>query len=199
MANNDPRAGNTGPLAVATDDVSGVHYQRVKLVDGTEDSSTNIPGNTHGLFVQTRHPTTARNTFTITAGTLAQSATVGRASAAVDFSTAVPTDVMIEASVSIGSTAGVVELYGLGSLNGTIYNGDVPGYTGTDTSYTLLTAGSQNLPLIGTVRLTNTAIMRGLFSVRQAFGFVPPWLSILVINNTGAPLTHCTLAYMPVW
>lgn len=43
---------------VATDDVSGVHYQRVKLVDGTLDSSAAIPGDaTNGLDVDvTRVP-----------------------------------------------------------------------------------------------------------------------------------------------
>lgn len=37
---------------VAADDVSGVHYQRVKLVDGTADSTALIPGDaTNGLDV----------------------------------------------------------------------------------------------------------------------------------------------------
>jgi hypothetical protein len=37
---------------IATDDVSSVHYQRVKLVDGTADSSAVIPGDaTNGLDV----------------------------------------------------------------------------------------------------------------------------------------------------
>ena len=38
---------------VATDDVSGVHYQKVKLVDGTADSSTVIPGTGDGIYVKT--------------------------------------------------------------------------------------------------------------------------------------------------
>lgn len=38
--------------AIATDDVGGSHYQKVKLVDGTADSSTAIPGDsTYGLDV----------------------------------------------------------------------------------------------------------------------------------------------------
>jgi hypothetical protein len=37
---------------VATDDVAGVHYQRVKLVNGTLDASDAIPGDaTNGLDV----------------------------------------------------------------------------------------------------------------------------------------------------
>lgn len=41
MANNIDITAGTG-TAVATDDVAGVHYQAVKLVDGTEDASTRI-------------------------------------------------------------------------------------------------------------------------------------------------------------
>jgi hypothetical protein len=39
MANNVPITAGAG-TDVATDDVGGVHYQRVKIVDGTEDSAT---------------------------------------------------------------------------------------------------------------------------------------------------------------
>lgn len=40
---------------IATDDVSGQHYQRIKLVDGTADSTALIPGDaTNGLYVQVR-------------------------------------------------------------------------------------------------------------------------------------------------
>lgn len=42
----------TATPTIATDDVAGVHYQRVKLVDGTADSSAVIPGDaTNGLDV----------------------------------------------------------------------------------------------------------------------------------------------------
>lgn len=51
-------SGTAAPV-VATDDVSGVHYQRVKLVDGTADSTALIPGDaSNGLDVDvTRVPT----------------------------------------------------------------------------------------------------------------------------------------------
>lgn len=40
---------------IATDDVSSVHYQRVKLVDGTLDSTAAIPGDaTNGLYVNVK-------------------------------------------------------------------------------------------------------------------------------------------------
>jgi hypothetical protein len=52
---------------VATDDVGGVHYQRVKLVDGTLDSPAAIPGDaTYGLDVDvTRLPVAKGQGFSI--------------------------------------------------------------------------------------------------------------------------------------
>ncbi len=49
---------------IATDDVSGVHFQKVKLVDGTADSATAIPGDaTNGLDVDV---TRVQGTVTVT-------------------------------------------------------------------------------------------------------------------------------------
>jgi hypothetical protein len=48
MADNIPITVGSG-TTIATDDVSGVHYQRIKLVDGTLDGSTGIPGDAAGL------------------------------------------------------------------------------------------------------------------------------------------------------
>ena len=54
MADNVLYSQGSG-TTIATDDVSGVHYQRVKLVDGTLDSSAAIPGDaTNGLFVNVK-------------------------------------------------------------------------------------------------------------------------------------------------
>lgn len=57
MADNVAITAGSG-TSVATDDVSGVHFQRVKLVDGAADSSAAIGGDaTHGLDVDvTRLP-----------------------------------------------------------------------------------------------------------------------------------------------
>lgn len=52
MANNDIGVTDVaGGVPVASDDVAGIHYQRIKLVDGTEDGTTPIPGGTLGLLV----------------------------------------------------------------------------------------------------------------------------------------------------
>jgi len=42
-----------GGTSVATDDVSNVHYQVIKLADGTAESSTRIPGGSTGLHITT--------------------------------------------------------------------------------------------------------------------------------------------------
>lgn len=57
MADNIAVTQGSG-TTVATDDVSGVHFQQVKLVDGTADSSTVIPGGSEGLKVEADVPTT---------------------------------------------------------------------------------------------------------------------------------------------
>lgn len=54
MADNVAITAGAG-TSIATDDVSSVHYQYVKLADGTADSSTGIPGtSTKGLYVDPR-------------------------------------------------------------------------------------------------------------------------------------------------
>ncbi len=58
MSDNVPVTAGSG-TTVATDDVSGVHYQRFKLTDGTADSSTPIPGSANGLYVDP-HPATTQ-------------------------------------------------------------------------------------------------------------------------------------------
>lgn len=57
MADNVPVTAGSG-TDIATDDVAGVHFQRVKLVDGTADSDAVIAGDaTNGLDVDvTRVP-----------------------------------------------------------------------------------------------------------------------------------------------
>ncbi len=66
MADNVPITAGAG-TTVATDDVAGVHFQRVKLVDGTLDSSAAIPGDAaNGLDVDvTRLPSLPAGTNAI--------------------------------------------------------------------------------------------------------------------------------------
>lgn len=77
MPNNTTLNSGTGGDVIATDDVAGVKYQRVKLVDGTEDGTAAIPGDaTNGLLVNLG----ANNDVTVTSGTItlgAGAATIG--------------------------------------------------------------------------------------------------------------------------
>lgn len=72
MADNVAITAGSG-TTIATDDVSSVHYQRVKLVDGTLDSTAAIPGDaTNGLDVdvtRVQGTVTVSGTVTANAGT----------------------------------------------------------------------------------------------------------------------------------
>jgi len=73
MADNIAITAGSG-TTVATDDVSGVHYQRIKLVDGTLDSVAAIPGSaTDGLLVNlgANNDVTVTGTVAVTQGTAA--------------------------------------------------------------------------------------------------------------------------------
>lgn len=92
MADNVPITAGTG-TNVATDDVSGNHYQYVKLADGTADSSAKIAGDaTNGLDVDvTRLPVvTDINVVSITITRPADTTTYA-AGDAIEDSTSSPT------------------------------------------------------------------------------------------------------------
>lgn len=63
MADNTILNAGTGGDTIATDDVTGIKFQRVKLVNGTLDATDAIPGDAaNGLDVDvTREPATAAN------------------------------------------------------------------------------------------------------------------------------------------
>lgn len=68
MSNNVPVTAGSG-TNVGTDDCAGVHIQLVKLVDGTEDSTTRIPGDgTKGIRVDLTNTGTNTNTILVTTG-----------------------------------------------------------------------------------------------------------------------------------
>lgn len=90
MADNVDITAGTG-TTIATDQVGAVHYQRVKLVDGTLDSTTAIPGDaTNGLDVDV---TRVQGTVTV-AGTVTADAGSGHPSVATDGSAAPATGIM---------------------------------------------------------------------------------------------------------
>ena len=83
MANNTTLSTNVGSGdVIATDDVGGIKYQRVKLMDGTEDSTAVIPGDaTNGLDVDvTRVQGTVTTSTTIAAALPAGGNAIGSVS-----------------------------------------------------------------------------------------------------------------------
>lgn len=75
MADNTTLNAMSGGDVIATDDVSGTKYQRVKLVDGTPDSTAAIPGDaTNGLDVDVTR-TVPPGDSTVVAQNLALSST----------------------------------------------------------------------------------------------------------------------------
>lgn len=166
---------------VATDDCSGRHVQVVKMA-GKENGVATLQGVYDTLVTL---ESTGFNS-------LATSATIGRATAEVDNTTKLYTDVlvMVEAQMTTaGSPTGNVEVYAIWSLDGTEYSGDTS-YSGTGAAYTLGQAGSVNLTKLGDVDIhANTATYRRMFSLASAMGgMVPPFWAIVLVNNSGIAL-----------
>lgn len=121
---------------------------------------------------------------------LGQSTTAGFAAAEIDNTTNLYDDVLIVAQFvwSTGTPTGYMELYALGSNDGTIYSGDTS-YSGTGASYTLASAGKTgNMNFLGIVDpIAASSTRQGVFSLASAFGGrVPPFWTVVVLNNTGA-------------
>lgn len=143
---------------------------------------------------------TAAQAITITLDGLANtSSTVGRQSTAIDNTSNLFTDVLIQVAVvsaSSGvSTTGTVEVYAYGSVDGGTTFGD--GMAGTDGAATL--TSPPNLTRLGTLNVVaaSTTYRSKLMSLAAAFGGVVPakW-GIAVLNKSGAALgTGCSAQY----
>jgi hypothetical protein len=90
----------------ATDDIAGVHYQRMKLVDGTLDSTAAIPGDaTDGLVVNPKRPNRGTlSTGTITGTTSVTAAVADAAGAGVVVFGTYSATLTFEASIDNGTT-----------------------------------------------------------------------------------------------
>ena len=133
---------------------------------------------------------TAFNILTTGLNSLAQSTTAGFASAKIDNTTNLYDDVLITAQFvwSTGTPTGYMELYALGSNDGTIFSGDTS-YSGTSAAYTIASAGKvSNLAFLGIVDpIAASSTRQGFFSLAAAFnGRVPAFWAIVCLNNTGA-------------
>lgn len=133
--------------------------------------------------------TSAASSLTITGlGSLATGAYA--ASGAVDLSAVDPLDVLVDITVTPGTVSGNKQLlvFVKASLDGTNYSsGPESGSTATD---------EPNLYLLGALPLnSNTTAQRGVFSVAAALGYVPPYLKVVVKNDSGAALSAGSCQY----
>lgn len=127
--------------------------------------------------------TSAASSLTITGLASLASATYA-VSSALDLTAVDPLDVLVDITVTPGTVSGNKQLlvFVKVSLDGTNYtSGPESGSTATD---------EPNLYLIGALPLnSNATAQRGVFSVAAALGYVPPYLKVVVRNDSGAALT----------
>lgn len=180
MADNVAITAGSG-TSIAADDISSVFYQRVKIARGTDGVAKGDAG------------TFGSTTSLLSSGlnSLATSSTVGYVSNELDLTTEGCEDVSFVCKFTMttaGSPTGLIEVYLIYSLDGTTYTGDTT-YSGTAASYTLGAAGSVNLSLAAVVKPhANTNAYQCGFSLKSALGFVPPYVAVVVVNNSAIAL-----------
>lgn len=139
-------------------------------------------------------------TFTITnLNSLASSLTAGWGSAAVDNTTNLYLEVLVQLNLAAVNTAPssqkgfFIYAYGLLDTAGSLYtttgatSGGTPGSQGALT-FPDISANPINLPLVGIVPYVgqNTAINSPQFSLSKAFnGWIPPKWGIAIVNGSG--------------
>jgi hypothetical protein len=111
-------------------------------------------------------------------------------SSALDLTAVDPLDVLVDITVTPGTVSGNKQLlvFAKVSLDGTNYTtGPESGSSAVD---------EPNLYLLGALPLnTNTTAQRGVFSVANALGYVPPYLKIVVRNDSGAAFSAGSAQY----
>lgn len=121
-----------------------------------------------------------RNTLTTTAVNSLASATYVSAGI-IDVSAIDPLDIVIEVEITPGTVSGnkQVVVFARVSMDGTNYStGPVSGTAATD---------EPNLRFLGTVPLNSNAVLqRNAISVISALGYVPPFIQVVVKNDSGA-------------
>lgn len=96
-----------------------------------------------------------------------------------------PLDVVVEVAATPGTVAGNKRLlvFARVSFDGSTFStGPTSGSVTTDEA---------NLRFLGALPLaSNATLQRGAFSVMSALGYVPPWLEVVVKNDSGAALAE---------
>ncbi len=148
--------------------------------------------------IKTKFGTTTA--ITITATTLASSATAGRSSTAIDNTTDLYLDALIEITPTIAAGTPAndknVYVYAYDSIDGTNYT---DGISGTDAAYTFRVP--THLRLIGVVPIAagGVAYRSMAMSAAAAFGGVlPPKWGIAVLNYCGLAFTAFSAQYRGV-
>jgi hypothetical protein len=132
---------------------------------------------------------TSNQALTITLASLAASATVGRASTAVDNSTNLYLDALVTAILESGTVSGNKQalLYGYASNDGGASYSE--GATGTDAAFTR--NDPTNLKLVGVIEMpANATVYRATFSLARAFdGTMPERWGVALFNDSGVALS----------
>lgn len=133
--------------------------------------------------------------MTITLASLANSGTVGRAGTAIDNTTNLFLDALVQGLIEVGTVASPFQayIYAYGTADGGASYGGKNGanvISGTDGGITLSTA--TDLRLLGVLTCPTSSIVYsfGPYSVAKCFdGILPDHWGIAVLNNTGAALS----------
>jgi hypothetical protein len=148
----------------------------------------------------------AASTLTATIASLSSDTNLvaGRASAAVDNTTADAIDALVGGKVTTGTSPTAdrqIEIWAYGSYDGTSYSG---GATGSDANLTPQAKSLLKLlVVIPTTSTSNQLYTWGPVSIAQAFGgIVPPKWGIYIVHNTGVALNSTSgnheIKYTPV-
>ena len=134
------------------------------------------------------------NTLTITLNCLASSSTAGRGSVAVDNTTNLYDDALVEVVLKTAATSTPANdkagyIYVFGSADGNTYDGSSNENVGTDAAVTIDSPTNLKGP-IPIVLLNSNSTYKKSFSVAAFFGGVMPlkW-GVVVQNYSGMPLT----------
>lgn len=131
--------------------------------------------------------------LTLSLASLATSSTllVGRESTAVDNTGTLAIDYLVGGKVTTGTspTGGVIEIWAVGSYDGTTY---VAGATGSDAGLTLTQPEKVQLRLLAVIdcdTTSNHTYEWGVCSIAAAFGgIVPKKWSLFVVHSSGVNL-----------
>lgn len=144
--------------------------------------------------------------FTKTNANLASSATGGWKSNAIDNSTNLYDDALVQVELAAVNTAPgankAIYLYAYSLIEGTAYSSTgaaaIDGTEGTVT-FPDITSLPPNLPLLGVIPYStqNVAINSQAFSVAACFnGVLPPKWGIAMVNNSGMTLSVTNIYYI---